>query len=103
MACYELFHMPKIPPKVTIDQAISLAKRYGTEESGRFVNGLLGSMLEKSPKADWDPSHAEAFEPDPEPEPEIEVIDEGEVQEGTVEHDALMFKSSWRTQVKEDA
>lgn len=102
LACYELFEMPGIPPKVTIDQAISLAKRYGTEESGRFVNGLLGRLLEESPKAQWDPAQAATHEPEPEPEPEIEIEDEGEVREGTEEHDALLFKSTWRTKVKED-
>ena len=34
-----------IPPRVAIDQAIELAKRFGAEESGSFVNGVLDKVL----------------------------------------------------------
>ena len=40
----ELFYFPEIPEKVSIDEAIELAKIYGTAESGRFVNGVLDAM-----------------------------------------------------------
>src|SRR5258706_15558385 len=39
MAVTELKYFRDIPPKVTIDEAIEIAKRYSTSESGRFVNG----------------------------------------------------------------
>lgn len=55
LAAYEMFFQPDIPPKVTISQAVDLAKRFGTAESGSFVNGVLGNLLEASPKADWIP------------------------------------------------
>ena len=41
LATYELIYMADIPSKVTINEAVEIAKNYGTEESGRFVNGIL--------------------------------------------------------------
>jgi len=41
MSMYALFYQKDIPATVTIDEAIDLAKRYGSEESYRFVNGVL--------------------------------------------------------------
>ncbi|MGQ0794149.1 MAG: transcription antitermination factor NusB [Deltaproteobacteria bacterium] len=41
MAAYELVYLRDIPPPVTINEAVELAKKYGTEESGAFVNGIL--------------------------------------------------------------
>ena len=40
----ELFYFPDIPKKVSIDEAIELAKTYGSAESGRFVNGVLDAL-----------------------------------------------------------
>lgn len=44
MAVYELLYLRGIPPAVTINEAVELAKRYGTEESGAFVNGVLDKI-----------------------------------------------------------
>lgn len=41
LAVYELLYLPEIPAKVVINEAVELAKRYGTEFSGSFVNGVL--------------------------------------------------------------
>jgi transcription antitermination protein NusB len=41
LAAYELLYQSGIPPKVVINEAVELAKRYGTEVSGAFVNGIL--------------------------------------------------------------
>ncbi len=41
LGVYELLKCPEIPPAVIIDQAIILAKKFGSEESGKFVNGVL--------------------------------------------------------------
>jgi len=41
MATYEMLHCPDIPPKVSINEAIELAKRFSTADSGAFVNGVL--------------------------------------------------------------
>jgi len=41
MAAFELLYCEDIPPKVTLNEAIDLGKRYGTDESGSFINGIL--------------------------------------------------------------
>ena len=48
IALYEMkFSLEKLPPNVAINEAVELAKTYGTEESGRFVNGILGSLVKR--------------------------------------------------------
>ncbi len=44
MALYELLWLEDVPARVTMDEAIELAKRYGDQESGRFVNGVLDEL-----------------------------------------------------------
>lgn len=44
LACFELAHVPGTPRKVVINEAIELGKRYGTEESGAFINGILDKV-----------------------------------------------------------
>ena len=41
MAIYELLHCEDIPPVVTINEAVDIAKRFGDSQSGKFVNGIL--------------------------------------------------------------
>ncbi len=41
MAAYELRYVDEIPPKVTLNEAIEIAKRYGTADSSAFINGIL--------------------------------------------------------------
>lgn len=41
LAIYEMLYRNDIPPVVSINEAIEIAKRFGTEESSRFVNGIL--------------------------------------------------------------
>jgi len=50
LAIYELIIVKKEPPKVIIDEAVELAKRYGSEKSSSFVNGVLGTVLKKMKK-----------------------------------------------------
>jgi N utilization substance protein B len=45
MALCEFLCFEDIPPKVSIDEAIEIAKKYSTEKSGRFVNGILDAVL----------------------------------------------------------
>jgi transcription antitermination protein NusB len=47
MATYELGHRPDVPVGAVISEAVELAKRYSTDDSGRFVNGVLGSIAEE--------------------------------------------------------
>ena len=44
IATFELIGRPDVPTAVVIDEAVELAKRYSTEESGKFVNGMLSSI-----------------------------------------------------------
>jgi len=52
MAAYEILFRIDIPPSVTINEAIELAKKYGTDESGAFVNGILDSVARTAGKVD---------------------------------------------------
>jgi N utilization substance protein B len=45
MATCELMTFEEIPPKVSIDEAIEIAKKYSTPKSGKFINGILDSIL----------------------------------------------------------
>jgi len=49
LAVYQLTCCPDIPPKVVINEAIELAKKFSTEKSGPFVNGVLDAILKKLP------------------------------------------------------
>ena len=44
MAIYEMLYLDDIPNKVTINEAVELAKMYGSEESSNFINGMLGKV-----------------------------------------------------------
>jgi N utilization substance protein B len=46
MGAWELEHQKEVPRAVIIDEAVELAKRYGTEESGAFVNGVLDRIAD---------------------------------------------------------
>lgn len=47
LAVFEMTNEVDVPKLVIVDEAIELAKRYGSENSGRFVNGLLDGLLKK--------------------------------------------------------
>jgi transcription antitermination factor NusB len=62
-AVYELLYLDDIPPKVTINEAVNIAKKYSQEEAGKFVNGVLDKInhtevhksdIPNSPKAKKD-------------------------------------------------
>lgn len=44
---FEILFMKDIPPKVSIDEAVELGKKFGTEESGAFINGILDNIYNK--------------------------------------------------------
>lgn len=50
LAVYEILHRMDIPTSVTINEAIEIAKKYGTDESGAFVNGILDRVARESGK-----------------------------------------------------
>ncbi len=93
IAAYELFFLPEMPPKVSISQAVVIAKRYGSAESGKFVNGVLGSMLPRSPKASWNSAPGQEGLSE-----ESEMIDElpaEAILEGSMEHEELRKAGPW--------
>ncbi len=45
IALFELLHTPEVPQKTAINEAVELAKVFGSESSARFVNGVLGSVM----------------------------------------------------------
>lgn len=47
LAAYELTFEPDVPVRATLNEAIEMAKRYGTEESGKFVNGILDRIAQE--------------------------------------------------------
>jgi N utilization substance protein B len=54
VAIFEMLYCTDVPPVVSINEAIEIAKRFGTEDSGRFVNGILDrirSDLRRAPRA----------------------------------------------------
>ena len=44
LAAFELTRRPDVPVAVVIDEAVELAKRFSTDNSGRFVNGVLAAL-----------------------------------------------------------
>lgn len=45
MGLYELNHQADVPPKVVINEAVELAKAFGGENSSKFINGVLGTVM----------------------------------------------------------
>jgi N utilization substance protein B len=50
IAIYELVYTKDIPPKVAINEAVELAKQFGSSNSSKFINGVLGSVYDRHVK-----------------------------------------------------
>jgi transcription antitermination factor NusB len=48
MAAYEMLHSSDVPPKVAINEAIELGKRFSTQNSGAFINGILDRIKSRA-------------------------------------------------------
>lgn len=48
VAIYELLHSENVPPKVAINEAVELAKQFGSENSSKFINGVLGTVFDNN-------------------------------------------------------
>ena len=55
LGAWELEHRRDIPRAVVLDEAVEIAKRYGTEESGAFVNGVLDRIADDCGRSDTEP------------------------------------------------
>lgn len=71
MATHEILNMDEIPPKVSINEAIELGKRFSTKNSGSFINGILDRIKTRAAEAE-----AAEDEPDEPDEPAEVVLDE---------------------------
>lgn len=58
LATFELLYRPDVHPSVVVDEAVELAKKYSTAESGRFVNGVLGSLIRSLEEERQEPAEA---------------------------------------------
>jgi len=65
MAAFELFHCLDVPPKVVINEAIELGKRFSTQNSGAFINGILDKIKDRarSPATAGEPGGGSKTEP----------------------------------------
>jgi len=45
VAIYEMLHCPEVPPVVSINEAVEIAKEFGGDESSAFINGILNSVM----------------------------------------------------------
>lgn len=52
LATFELLHCDEIPPKVAINEGIELGKRFSTQNSGAFINGILDKIKNRLPAKD---------------------------------------------------
>jgi transcription antitermination protein NusB len=59
LGAYELMFRPDVPRAVILDEAVELAKRFGTEESGAFVNGVLDRIADMCGRKDEDTKPSE--------------------------------------------
>ena len=50
IAVFELLYCDDIPPKVSINEAVDIGKKFGSEESGAFINGIMDSIREELEK-----------------------------------------------------
>jgi N utilization substance protein B len=71
LGAYEMLLRPEVPPKVAINEALELAKRYSTAQSSRFVNGILDRLLQtqsqpQTPTTETDPLDTGVDTPEPE-------------------------------------
>jgi len=62
-AIYELMFMPEIPPNVTINEAIEVAKRYGADDAPSFVNGILDRIKNQTAPSEDTPDVASSPAP----------------------------------------
>ena len=63
MTAYEILFSPETPVAAVINEAVELAKKYSTADSGRFVNGVLGALARCVPRGQGQLGDDECFEP----------------------------------------
>lgn len=91
VAMYELFNVEELAPAIIIDEAIEIAKKFSTAESGKFVHGVLARITLDSPKANW---VAPVDVPEEPVEPDDDLVEE--LEEETVAADSDEGKTAVR-------
>ena len=84
MGIFELLHRPDVPTGAVISEAVELAQRFSTDESSRFVNGMLARIAEAT-RSSGEPVDPEAVGADPAEDdqpPAREVIEDRLHQQG---------------------
>ncbi len=80
MGIFELLHRPDVPTGAVISEAVELAQRFSTDESSRFVNGMLARIAEAVRPSQGEPVDPEAVGPDPAEDhhaPAGQVVEDG--------------------------
>ncbi|MBK7641728.1 MAG: transcription antitermination factor NusB [Planctomycetes bacterium] len=80
LGTYELLHCPDIPPKVAVNEAIELGKRFSTANSGAFINGILDKIMNRKPALKPEEAERDVLiaREAPQPEGEAEELSEGD-------------------------
>src|SRR5262249_43154592 len=76
----ELVHRPEVPTAVVISEAVELAKEYSTDDSGRFVNGMLARIAERVRPSDKVTVPDEPVELPSEAPAPVELLDDPSLQ-----------------------
>jgi len=84
MGIFELLHLPEVPTGAVISEAVELAQRFSTDESSRFVNGMLARIAEnvRSGGEPVDPETVGAHPAEDDQPPAGEVVEDGLHQKG---------------------
>ena len=103
IAVFEFMGCPDIPTRVTLNEAIDIGKRFGTEESGAFINGILDSIHQAVEKEglsldleipeiviDWE-AQSEAYVPKPEKQVPLARFEQVKGKKGVVKRKGPRF------------
>ncbi|MGI8809548.1 MAG: transcription antitermination factor NusB [Acidimicrobiales bacterium] len=80
LGVFELLYRPDVPTGAVISEAVELAQRFSTDESSRFVNGMLARIAESARPSEAEPMDPEAVGADPAEDdhpPAGEVVEDG--------------------------
>lgn len=65
LGVFELIFSKEVPPKVAINEAVELGKTFGGESSGKFVNGVLGTLYKQLPESEKEKEQPKAETQEP--------------------------------------
>ena len=71
LGIYELMFAKEVPPKVAINEAVEIGKAFGGESSGKFINGVLGTLYKQLPEEERAAGEAKEAEKNKEKESQV--------------------------------